>query len=207
MEKSVFLIASILLALAAPCQDHIITWKNDTIPCKLTPDPRKAGLKPAGNYRNGYFRIAALYPNDSLRVYDAGQIKGYYRKEHGKGLLCDGHFDALQLAEAAGNLVTEAERRSFAWAFLLRVQHGRFASLYKLMKWGRRLNTYFYIVKRGKGNAGTAQLITGNKRIRSLLFEDDIREEMVKAAGKTKNMDSLVAIYNRVREKAAKQAE
>ena len=92
----IFLIA-LFWGFKAVSQDFIITWQNDTIPCKLPGDAKEIGLKPTRKYHNGYERVTALFQNDSLRVINAGEIFGYFRQKHGKKLLCDGYFEAKQI--------------------------------------------------------------------------------------------------------------
>jgi hypothetical protein len=207
MEKFFFCVATILCCITAPAQDFIITRNNDTLPCQMIQDPRKMGLRPAGNYRNGYSRIAVLFPGDSLRVFEAGQIRGYYRQKHGKGLLCDGHFESLKIQEANSDLVTEDEKKSFSQVFLYREKNGEYAAMYKLLKWGRRLYTYYYVVKKQGADTLTAKLLTGRKSLRAIFCDEDIKTEMEEVLRKTRRFGDMVDAYNRLKENARKQKE
>ncbi|MCX6317348.1 MAG: hypothetical protein NTW29_08655 [Bacteroidetes bacterium] len=207
MEKFILCITALLSSFALRAQDYIITLNNDTLPCRMVQDPRKTGLRPAGNYRDGYSRIAVLFPGDSLRVFDPGQIRGYYRNTHGKGLLCDGHFESLKLQEATSELVTEAEKKTFSQAFLFREKNGEYAAMYKLLRWGRRLNTYYYVVKKEGGDTLTARLLTGRKSLRAIFCDEDIKSEMEAVIRKTKRFGDMVDAYNRLKANARKHRE
>jgi hypothetical protein len=207
MQKISFFLLAAILSLETASQDFIVTWNNDTLPCVLPGNPAKEGLKPAGNYKNGYLKIAAFFGTDSLRTFEPGQIKSYYRQVHGKNLLCDGHFESIQVPEGNGMYTGPEGKKSFTWIFLLRERKGKYASLYKLMRWGKRLYTYYYIVKNQGGLKGTALYLSGRKRLEKILADEDVKDEMIKAIKKIKRYDLLLAEYNRLKEIAEKNAE
>jgi hypothetical protein len=207
MQKIPILLLAALLSLKTASQDFVVTWNNDTLPCVLPGNPAKEGLKPAGNYKNGYQKIAAVFSADSLRILDPGQIKSYYRKEHGKGLLCNGHFESIKVPDGNGMHTGAEGKQSFTWLFLLREQKGKYASLYKCMRWGKRLYTYYYIVKNQGDLKGTALYVSGRKRFEKILADEDVKDEMIQAIKKIKNYSLLLAEYNRLKEIAENNTE
>lgn len=80
--------------------DKIITLSGDTIQAFIPADPRKEtsfrkkviGL--VDDY--GFSRLIAVFPNDSIRVYDPPDIKGYYRATPGK-YIGSGWFESRSL--------------------------------------------------------------------------------------------------------------
>jgi hypothetical protein len=70
----------IFVCTLAKAQDYIVTWNNDTIPCRMPPKPSKEGLKQSYKYENGYDKFVAIFSADSLRVIESGQIKSYKRE-------------------------------------------------------------------------------------------------------------------------------
>lgn len=203
MQKLVFLLITVLLAMPANTQDYIITWENDTIYCELPGKPGKKGLRPAGNYTNGYKRIAAIFAGDSLRVMEPGQVRGYFRKEHGDGLLCDGNFESVKIPEGNGFRTLTGSEPDFKWSFMLLESKGKYASLYKLLVRTKRVNTYYFVVKHQGEFKDKGFYLTTRKRLRKVLVEEDIREEMLLAISKTGRYPVLVDEYNRLKEAAS----
>ncbi len=128
--KSLFVTLSLVFtAYQATAQDYIVTWNNDTIPCIMPPKPAKEGLRPSYRYENGYEKFAAIISKDSMRIIEAGQVKSYSRGKHGKGLLCNGIFDAKKIA---GDTRKEIGllKKDEQWFFMQRVSTGPYAKLY-----------------------------------------------------------------------------
>ena len=128
--KSLFVALSLLYIIPkAKAQDYIVTWNNDTITCIMPPKPAKDGLKPSHKYENGYEKFAAIFSADSIRIIDAGQVKSYSREKHGKGLLCNGIFDAKKIAGNTRKEIGELKKNE-KWVFMQRVSTGPYAKLY-----------------------------------------------------------------------------
>jgi len=140
MKKIIFLSCLLLLAKITFCQDYIVTWNNDTIHCTLPARPGKEGVRPSLKYENGHIRTLAIFPNDSIRVLEAGQVKGYYREKHGKYLLCNGHFEAKKKLWQG----TDTN-----WYFMSRVEAGEYASLYMMyLRISRSPVRYYFLMKK-----------------------------------------------------------
>ncbi|MES2775283.1 MAG: hypothetical protein V4722_13930 [Bacteroidota bacterium] len=127
-------------------QNYIVTWTNDTVSCTFPNKPKKEGLKPAYKYENGYERVAAIFPEDSIRIIEAGQVKSYTRNEHGKGLLCNGTFYAKKIDDDSPKQIDETEKDK-KWHFMQKVSAGPFATLY--MQYSRAndgciLSSYYF---------------------------------------------------------------
>jgi hypothetical protein len=203
MQKIVVLLLAALLVLRADSQDYIVTWNNDTLYCELPGKPGKKGLKPAGNYKNGYMRIAAIFAGDSVRAFEPGQIRGYFRKEHGNDLLCDGNFESVKIPEGDGFRTLTGPAPAFNWSFLLVEKKGKYASLYKMLRRGKRIYTYYYVVKHHGEHKDRGLYLGSRNRQRKVLVEDDISAEMLKAIKTTKKYTDIVDEYNRLKESAA----
>lgn len=203
MLKPLLLLMLLPLLAPAEAQDYIITWKNDTLHCEMPGEPRKKGLRPVWKYKDGYYQVAAIFPGDSIRVYEPGQIRGYYRKKHGDGLLCDGNFHSIQVPEGDGFKTRTGAAPAYTWRFLLLETQGEYVSMYKLLWWGRRLHTTYYAVKHQGPDKDIAYYLTSRKRLRKVLADEDIREYMLAAIQKTGKYKELIAEYNRLKAAAA----
>ncbi len=162
MGKVKIVAAALLLLMAenCPAQDYIITWNNDTLYCELPANPSKAGFRPRADNKNGYFKLAAIFPNDSARVFKPGEIKGYYRAKHGKQLLCDGMFYSVQSVRPNRPLTDgDSKKGGGDWYFMLAEEVGEYASMYKVMELNKRLNSYYYAVKHDGGKKPEGVLI------------------------------------------------
>ncbi len=213
-QSLLFLVTSLTFGLIAVGQDYIINWNNDTIACKLPGDAKKAGFKPAWKYEDGYERIVAVSDNDSIRVINAGDIKGYSRQKHGKGLLCDGFFEAKQILFSNQNIRTTVEGKSAGnnsdWVFLSRIAEGKYATLY--MKYETDGTDYFssyYLDRHGIEAANTVIPFYNKKKMIELLSDNDIAGEMkrFKYRKSNKGFAEIVVEYNRLKEAAAKKRQ
>ncbi len=80
--------------------DKIITLTGDTIQAFIPADPhketsfRKKVIGLVDDY--GFSRLIAVFPNDSIRVYDPQDVKGYYRATPGKHI-GSGWFESRSL--------------------------------------------------------------------------------------------------------------
>jgi hypothetical protein len=172
-------------------QDYIVNWENDTIFCKLPGDAKKAGLKPVWKYEDGYERIVAVSDNDSIRIINAGDIKGYSRQKHGKRLLCDGFFESKQILYTRQNQRTTVEGENIGnnskWYFLNRIVQGKYATLYI---WYETSNTVIPFFNK--------------KKMVELLSDSDIASEMkgFKYRKSNKGFSEIVVEYNRLKEEA-----
>ena len=214
MKKQFLLLPLLSLALVpgAVGQDYIITWNNDTIACQLPGDAKKAGLKPAWKYEDRYERIVTVSDNDSIRVINAGEIKGYSRQKHGKRLLCDGVFEAKQILFSNQNKRTTVEGKNSGnnpnWVFLSRITEGKYATLY--MKYDTDGTSYYssyYIVRHGIEAANTVIPFFNKKKMIELLSDSDIASEMkrFKYRKSNKGFAEIVNEYNRLKEAAGKK--
>lgn len=180
--------------MAGFAQDYIITWQNDTVYCRLPENPRKEGIRPAGKYHNGHIRFAAFFGEDSLRILEPKQVKGYFREKHGKKLLCDGHFDARKAIYPG---------RDTSWYYMSRTVQGEYASLYTAYFFaGSRPVRYFFIQKHHAGAVPYyAVYATTHKMIRELLADKDIETEMRSfLTGKRKRkLADAIKEYNRLK--------
>ncbi len=209
MKYIFFLTATLLAGLAAGAQDYIITWQGDSIACRFPDKPRKEGFRPAGKYHNGHIRVATIFPNDSVRVIEAGQIKGYYRAKHGKSLLCNGQFVTKKLVDHAGrkdawwNNTTEAE----PFFFVQKVIEGKHADLYTFyVQFGSDApEQYYCITKHNETEAGKAIVMNNRKKAVQFLSDPDIAEDMSQFRYKKnwKAYHQIVEEYNRLKTEVA----
>ncbi|MBL7733315.1 MAG: hypothetical protein JNM88_19260 [Chitinophagaceae bacterium] len=204
MAKKIFTVVLLCFFSNAFSQDYLISWKGDTLFCELPDNPRKEGFRPVGNFTNGYKKIAVFTGADSVRVVEAGQIKGYRRHKHGKNLLCDGYFESVRVPDGNGEYTTPEGKNEGEWHFMLLEHKGRHASLYKMLVWGRRLYTYYYVVKHG-GEAAVPEgyKIFNRSRAEKLLADEDIKTEMQQVIKREKKFTRMVEEYNRLKEAAA----
>jgi hypothetical protein len=189
-------------------QDYIVTWENDTLPCRLVQHPEKDRLKPAAKYKNGYLRLAVLFPNDSLRIYHPGEIKSYYRARHGRGLLCDGIFHAVKAYNQPGILTNaEGQKDGHEWYFMLLEETGIYASLYKIMILNKRLQTFYYVVRHPVAGNPEGYLLLRKKDIITVLAEPGISVPMTRFIRNNKNFRSFVREYNRLKSIATRELD
>jgi hypothetical protein len=207
MQKKEFFTISLLLLIiiSCPAQDYIITWNNDTIPCELPANPQKAGFRPRAEHNNGYFKLAAIFPNDSVRVINPGEIKGYYRAKHGRRLLCDGNFHSVKMVEPH-KLQTDADggKEEPVWYFMIAEEIGEYASMYKVMVVSKRLNTWYYMVKHQHDREPEGVYMSTRRKITEHLAEKDIEEDMAEFIKKNKSYSKMILEYNRLKKAAAK---
>lgn len=190
-------------------QDYIVNWENDTIFCKLPGDAKKAGLKPVWKYEDGYERIVAVSDNDSIRIINAGDIKGYSRQKHGKRLLCDGFFESKQILYTRQNQRTTVEGENIGnnskWYFLNRIVQGKYATLYIWYEThgGCTYSSYF-INRHGIEASNTVIPFFNKKKMVELLSDSDIASEMkgFKYRKSNKGFSEIVVEYNRLKEEA-----
>lgn len=209
-----FLIAGLSMGSIAQAQDYIITWQNDTIACKLPGDIKKAGLKPVWKYDDGYEKVVTVFENDSVRIINAGEIKGYSRKEHGKGLLCDGNFEAKQIVTQGQSKRTLVEEKGPAknleWHFLSRIVEGKYATLYiRYDSDGTCIFSSYYLDRHGIEAENTVIPFFNKKKMIEMLSDDDIAHEMkgFKYKKSNKGFAEIVNEYNRLKEAAAKKIQ
>lgn len=206
------LVTSLFFVSGAAGQDYIINWNNDTITCQLPGDPKKIGLKPVWKYDDGHERIIAISESDSLSIINAGDIKGYSRQKHGRGLLCDGVFEAKQILFSNPNKRTTVEGKNsdsnLKWYFFSRIVEGKYATLYiKYDTHGSCTYSSYYIHRHGIEAANTVLPFYNKKKMLELLSDSDIAGKMeeFKFRKSNKGFSEIVAEYNRLKEAAAKK--
>jgi hypothetical protein len=195
-----YLLGALLLGLSqyGDAQDYVITWDNDTVACTFPAKPGKEGLRPARKYENGYLRVPAIFAGDSIRVLRAGEVKGYFRKAHGKYLLCNGFFESRKIVPGAGVYENEQDNQ---WYFMNRVLEGKYASLYMIYLPGRHSPQPVYLVaKHTDPDPLTAFTIWNTKSARRLLAEPDIKKAMEQYLSvKRRKFTEMVLEYNRLK--------
>jgi hypothetical protein len=205
MRKGKLITAILLLLTAGNCpgQDYIITWNNDTLYCELPTSPKEAGFRPKSDYTNGYYKLAAIFPNDSVRVFNPGEIKGYYRAKHGKQLLCDGMFYSVQVVHPNRPL-TDPDRKenNVIWYFMLAEEVGKYASMYKVMVSNNGLKTSYYAVKHTGSNEPQGVFMGPKKQLIATLAEKDIKEAMTDFIKKNRRFRKMINEYNRLKKEA-----
>lgn len=191
------------LTLFSGAQDHVITWDADTLKCIFPDKPRKEGLRPGSKYENGHIRLLARFENDSVRVIEAGEVKGYSRKKHGKSLLCDGIFESVELTEEEQRYIYYSRSDGKRWYFLNRVISGKHASLY-VMYLSRTSGPprSFYFIKKSGTNSTKPVLLRNWKqmftRLDDLPVSSGFKAENYR--GKKKSFLYVVNDYNRLKE-------
>jgi hypothetical protein len=215
MKKYLFgMFFTCLYSLSIAQEDKVITWGGDTIECTMPGQPWKDGLRPSSKYDNGYLRTVTFFTNDSLRIIEAGEIKGYYRKEHGKRYLCDGHFEARKIA--AGPDLKEinwwrtgtggGKDPENPWYFMSPVIKGKHASLYRIYRWcGRCMHPLYLVSRPGDEDSLSTKPVWTRKETLKLLSDTDIAEEMNDYWNKAKRKKiwTIVEHYNKLKEEAA----
>lgn len=194
MRRNVVFLSFMLAGQFSFSQDYIITWKGDTVYCRLPAKPGKEGIRPAWKYENGHVRFLAFFPNDSVRVLEAGQVKGYYRGGHGRSLLCNGNFEARKMAWS---------RQDTNWYFMNRVEEGKHATLYMIyLSSGKAPRAYYFLKKKDDPDPWFTLLLNNRKHLEELLLEEDIKEGMqLFFSGKSRRKYSeAVKEYNRLKE-------
>ncbi len=208
MKKTVSLIAFHLIFISSFSQGYIVTWAGDTVTVTLPSNPRKAGLARPGQYTDGHKQIAVLFPGDSLRIIKAGDVKGYYRKTHGKDLLCNGNFESRKLNEKDRWLLDGARKSGTGpWCFMNRVVDGEYACLYVVYsRIGNSTSRHFFLKRNGAGDSSLPVLLFTKKKLKQLLMDPDIAGEMKESSYRKgyKGYYDLVNTYNRLKEKAKK---
>lgn len=181
-------------------QDYLITWNNDTVYCQLPANPAGEGFRPKGQHKNGYKTLAVIFKNDSIRVINAGEIKGYYRSKHGKGLLCDGMFYSVKVPKT-GRMATDAEGKlsGHDWYFMAVDLIGEYASLYKVLVIRKRLYTHYYVIKHTSEQHPQGAFMGTRKQIVAQLAEKGIEEPMKNFIEKNKSFTKMVIEYNRLK--------
>jgi hypothetical protein len=192
----------ISFALCGKSQDYIVTWQKDTIKTQFPANPAREKLKPRYKFKNGYLYLPAVLSKDSLRVYHAGEIKAYYREKHGKNLLCDGYFESIKTAIGSRPQTTTEGKLATQWYFMVPVEKGKYASLYKVLIWGRRLNTYYYVVKHTDETEPLGVFAMTRKQYQRLLEVAGAEEQMCQYIKANKRFSKMVAEYNRLMEAA-----
>lgn len=195
------------LFLFAQAQDHVITWDADTLQCIFPDKPRKEGVRPGSKFENGHIRLLAHFKNDSVRVIEAGDVKGYSRKKNGKSLLCDGVFESVEVTEQEQRYIYSGRNDGKRWYFLSRIFSGKYASLY-VMYLSRTLGppSSFYFVRKMDHEKIKPVLLRNWKQVFDHLHDPVISEEF-KAEnykGRQKNYLHIVKEYNRLKEGVSK---
>lgn len=194
MKRSIFLLSFLLAGQCIFSQDYIITWKSDTVYCRLPARPGKEGIRPASKYQNGHLRFLAFFSIDSVRVLEAGQVKGYYRGEHGSSLLCNGNFEARKMAWS---------RQDTSWYFMNRVVEGKHATLYMIyLSTGNSPRAYYFLKKKDDPDPLFTVLLDNRKHLKELLLEEDIKEGMLRffSGKKRRKYSEAVKEYNQLKE-------
>lgn len=200
-----FLLFFLLTANAVRAQDYIIDWKNDTISVRLPSKPRKEKMRPAWKYHNGHIRLACYFKEDSLRILEAGSVKGYYRKKHGADFLCDGHFESLRAIGWRDNRHHRPETEGYSWYFMNRVWSGIHASLYMVyLQTGNEPRQLYFIRKHGQPET-EAHYFEGKTTRRALLADPEIAAEIeeIFSGPKWRRTLELVRTYDRLKEAAS----
>lgn len=209
--KLVFtLLLSWVIGISVSCQDYIITWQGDTISCRFPDNPRKEGFRPVKKYLNAHNRLAAVFSNDSVRIIEAGQVKGYYRSRHGQSFLCNGDFVAKKIIYQNTRGAAKPRRNApddEGWFFLRKVEEGAFASLYILYKWrgGSRPYLFYCISKHEYGDPLVSVVMKSKNNIIRFLSDPKIDFKNRKFRNNTKGYQEIVKEYNRLKEASKNQ--
>lgn len=207
------LIVTLLSATLLNSQDYIITWKGDSLECRMPEKPWKEGFRPISKYDNGHLQVPVIFANDSVRVIKAGDIKGYSRDKHGKGLLCNGDFESKQLLDEKGrkSAMWHWGGDEDSWYFLQKLEEGPHANLYILyLRCSSGITDAFYgISKHAEGKPDKAVVMYNRKRTVEFLSDPDIADKMKKVKYKKKRSAyrQLVNEYNRLKTEAANKSK
>lgn len=207
--KYACLLAAMLLSYSVvSSQDYIITWQGDTLECRMPGKPWKEGLRPARKYSNGHIRLPVFFANDSMRVIEAGTIKGYSRAKHGGSFLCNGVFESKQLVDDKGNESPSWhwDENKDSWYFLQKLEEGAYASLYILyIRCGSGTDVIYCIAKHAGHQPDKAAVMYSRKRTVAFLSDPDVAAGM-KSFRYKKNRYAyreIVREYNRLKAEAA----
>ncbi|HEX2629787.1 MAG TPA: hypothetical protein VHM26_12260 [Chitinophagaceae bacterium] len=186
---------------AAIAQDHIVTWDNDTLHGRFSAHPRKEGLRPQYKYNSGFYQSGFYFNNDSLRVLKAGEIKSYYRNEHGKRLLCNGHFESWKV-NIKDLHYSRYYRRDTAmqWYFVRKVEDGEHAQLYVLTDdCGRGYFNHYFIHKKG---TGVLYSLESKSKAIAYLSDESVKDglKQFKSRRSKRFYTDIVKEYNRLKE-------
>lgn len=215
MKKCLFaLFFACFYSLSMGQEDMIFTWDGDTINVTMPGQPWKDGVRPASKYDNGYIRTFTVFANDSVRVIEAGEIKGYYRKKHGKRYLCDGYFESRKIkpgtylstinwGRSGTNSGKDADN---PWYFMAPVVKGKHASLYRIYTWcGQCMHAMYFLGRPEDEDSLMTQPVWTRKEAIKLLSDPDVADAMNDywENGKKKKIGTIVEHYNTVKESAA----
>jgi hypothetical protein len=215
MRKYLFvMVFTCLYGVSIAQEDKLITWDGDTLQCTMPGKPWKDGLRPSSKYDNGFLRTVTIFANDSVRIIEAGEVKGYYRKEHGKRFLCDGHFEARKVAPGPDLKMINWWRTGTGggkdldnpWYFMSPVVKGKHATLYRIYIWcGRCMHPVHLVSRPGDKDPLLTQPVWTRKEALKLLSDPDVSEELKKYwnTAKKKKIWTIVEHYNRAKENAA----
>jgi hypothetical protein len=202
MLKKIVLAAYLMAAGEVAAQDYIISWTGDTVNCRMLADPAREKLRPRYKYLNGHYRLAVVFNSDSLRVLEAGDVKAYYRKHHGKNFLCNGFFEAKKISTAAktglsGNLAADP---NYQWYFMRQVVKGDYASLHAVYTTrGSRASLSYYISMAGPDSLYSKFFSTKRKALRYLAGKANKKEFVqLKYRRSMKGYIDIVNMYNQV---------
>jgi hypothetical protein len=202
MARKMLYVCLLFFTTPVIAQDHIVTWNNDTLRGRFSSHLRKEGLRPQYKYNSGFYQSIFYFDNDSLRILKAGEIKSYYRKEHGKKLLCDGHFESWKIYTKELHYSRYDSRDTAAqWYFVRKIEDGKHAQLYVLTDdCGRGYFTQYFVYKKGTAALRAVDskkdaigYLSDNASIKNTL--DQYRNRRLK-----KSYTDIVKEYNRIKE-------
>lgn len=183
--------------------DYIITWKNDTIKCFFPENPKSEGIKGAKRFFNGHEKFVVVFPNDSIRILNAGDVKAYFRNKHGKSFLCNGFFESKK-----NPLLDEVKKSKNGylneeWYFFQRLVKGKYASLHVIYLYEGDTTEPYYFLTKHSGYKPGMKLISSWKKAVMMLTEEENLDELKNFSKKGKTRYSnLVLEYNRLKEAA-----
>jgi hypothetical protein len=111
-------------------QDKIITNNGDTLDCRISTRPwkEKVNTRQYGDKRqNGYAYIVAFFRNDSLRIIQPGEIKGFYSHSHSAGLN-GGFYESVVIHTKVSMMFKLQDKTEIA--FIRRIYSGEHITLY-----------------------------------------------------------------------------
>jgi hypothetical protein len=208
------LLCTCFYSLSMGQEDKIITWGGDTLRVTMPGEPWKDGLRPSSKYDNGYLRTVTVFANDSVRVIEAGEVKGYYRQKHGKRFLCDGYFEARKVAPGPDleminwwrNGTGRNKDMSNPWYFMSPVIKGKHASLYRIYRWcGECMHPLYLVSLPGDEDSLRTTPVWTRKEALKLLSDPDVVNEMNEYWNKAKKKKiwTIVEHYNKLKDENA----
>lgn len=201
MAKKMLYACLLFFITPAAAQDHIITWDNDTLYGRFSSHPRKEGLRLQYKYNSGFYQSGFHFSNDSFRVLKAGEIKSYYRKEHGRQLLCNGHFESWKIYTQELHYSRYDGRDTAAqWYFVRKVEDGEHAQLYVLTdNCGRGYFNHYFIHKKG---TGILYSLDNKRKAIAYLSDASVKDglDQLKSRRSKKGYADIVKEYNRLKE-------